>query len=749
MYKHLVWIILNIILFTICIGFALAGSADVDSLRENTVVSFNGKFIDHSPYENAQICSPNGAFSCQFDIGHVSDEIRQLNNFRFYENNELLFTLDQVPGSDLYISNSGHIAFLDHNHHFQGQLTVSFYSKEGQALFSKTFRRASLFGFSPAGNKFGIGDAAGLQIISMNDQQIRSYPNGYQFAISINENLVAVASENKIALYANGDSQGIISTDIDYPRGVEISPDNRLVAIIGKKLLQVYSLITCKLLFENSLPEKISFRDLKVGDNQIITGAQYRDDEFSKGILKIYDLQGAIILDEIKAEKYIKPQGKIARPDPPSTTYEQIPWPLAPFDSVHTVWNHYEQHMSYGEPYWSYLHQGLDIITGVGEPVYAVAPGIVKCVLTLGGDSYWRTAISPQQSAGWSNGWLYAHLIESSIQFDVGDSIQLHDYLGDIIYWAPNWGHIHFAEIRDTGLVWDYFDNQWGITHNPLLSLTPSTDLVPPVIEDVFSWSKFAFCLNESSTYLNPDSLYGDIDIILKISDYIGDSPWEQPAFETYYWLVSPANQDTAIMPTLGQILNHEYDFFGVDDFVPYATLLYKRDNILLPPQWMDEDRDYYQIMTNNDGDSTVDLEEHELALHTPYYEDGLYRLFVKAMDAYGNSAVDSQDIEIKNNTVDIENTPENGPQRFLLSQNYPNPFNSATRISYWLLTAAQVRLAIYDILGREVRVLVDEYQETGHYPVVFNAAGLPSGIYYYKLQSDYSTEIRKMTYVR
>ena len=76
----------------------------------------------------------------------------------------------------------------------------------------------------------------------------------------------------------------------------------------------------------------------------------------------------------------------------------------------------------------------VDLITAIGEPTYSVIDGYVKLVLTIGGASYWRIAVSDTQSAGRSDGWLSAHLIESTIQFDVGDTVQVHDYIGDISY---------------------------------------------------------------------------------------------------------------------------------------------------------------------------------------------------------------------------------------------------------------------------------------------------------------------------
>ena len=64
-----------------------------------------------------------------------------------------------------------------------------------------------------------------------------------------------------------------------------------------------------------------------------------------------------------------------------NSDYDPIPWPFAPFDSMRTIWNHYEQNMGTGG-LDSYLHQGLDFIVPIGEPTYSVIDGYVKLVGT-------------------------------------------------------------------------------------------------------------------------------------------------------------------------------------------------------------------------------------------------------------------------------------------------------------------------------------------------------------------------------
>ncbi|MDW8018912.1 MAG: S8 family serine peptidase [Chloroherpetonaceae bacterium] len=84
-------------------------------------------------------------------------------------------------------------------------------------------------------------------------------------------------------------------------------------------------------------------------------------------------------------------------------------------------------------------------------------------------------------------------------------------------------------------------------------------------------------------------------------------------------------------------------------------------------------------------------------------------------------------------------------PETFALEQNYPNPFNPTTVISYQLPVASTVSLKVYDMLGREVATLFSGRQAAGRYQATFNASGLASGMYFYRLQAGSYVETKKM----
>ncbi len=106
----------------------------------------------------------------------------------------------------------------------------------------------------------------------------------------------------------------------------------------------------------------------------------------------------------------------------------------------------------------------------------------------------------------------------------------------------------------------------------------------------------------------------------------------------------------------------------------------------------------------------------------------------------------------------DIKNESDIIAENFVLEQNYPNPFNPATKIQFTIpdnlirseaKNLVDVQLKVYDILGSEIATLVNEEKSTGTYEVTFNAEGLPSGTYLYRLSAGEFTETKKMIFIK
>ncbi|MFA7360315.1 MAG: T9SS type A sorting domain-containing protein [Candidatus Kapaibacterium sp.] len=101
------------------------------------------------------------------------------------------------------------------------------------------------------------------------------------------------------------------------------------------------------------------------------------------------------------------------------------------------------------------------------------------------------------------------------------------------------------------------------------------------------------------------------------------------------------------------------------------------------------------------------------------------------------------------NGIVGITQTGSEIPAAYSLSQNYPNPFNPVTKINFALPKQGLVTLKVYDMLGREVRTLVNEVKSAGNYTVDLNGSQLTSGVYFYKIQANGYTDIKKMTLIK
>ncbi|HRE40793.1 MAG TPA: T9SS type A sorting domain-containing protein [Ignavibacteria bacterium] len=98
---------------------------------------------------------------------------------------------------------------------------------------------------------------------------------------------------------------------------------------------------------------------------------------------------------------------------------------------------------------------------------------------------------------------------------------------------------------------------------------------------------------------------------------------------------------------------------------------------------------------------------------------------------------------------VGIENTSSLSPEKYSLSQNYPNPFNPSTSIKFSLPKSENVKLVVFNSLGKEVATLVNEKLISGEYEIEFEAGNLASGVYYYTIESGEFRETRKMVLMK
>lgn len=123
------------------------------------------------------------------------------------------------------------------------------------------------------------------------------------------------------------------------------------------------------------------------------------------------------------------------------------------------------------------------------------------------------------------------------------------------------------------------------------------------------------------------------------------------------------------------------------------------------------------------------------------------YTWYVEATDGIDTTRTTQRTFKTSS-TVDIDQSIQM-PDEFFLNQNFPNPFNPLTRISYSLKSNSKVYLSIWNLLGMKVKGLIDEVQSAGIHEIDFSGADLPSGTYFYRLQSADGIIIKKMTLLK
>jgi hypothetical protein len=143
-------------------------------------------------------------------------------------------------------------------------------------------------------------------------------------------------------------------------------------------------------------------------------------------------------------------------------------------------------------------------------------------------------------------------------------------------------------------------------------------------------------------------------------------------------------------------------------------------------------------------GSSPANLAELGTTSDTQYVDqspisgNGYYA--VRAMDIHENLSPFSNTI-----ITGVADEDQKFPREYALNQNYPNPFNPSTTIKYALPQASHVNLSVFNTLGQRVALLVDGKQEAGYHEVNFDASGLTSGVYFYRLQAVEYTETKKL----
>jgi hypothetical protein len=126
--------------------------------------------------------------------------------------------------------------------------------------------------------------------------------------------------------------------------------------------------------------------------------------------------------------------------------------------------------------------------------------------------------------------------------------------------------------------------------------------------------------------------------------------------------------------------------------------------------------------------------ERHSYSFIDDVVENGTYDYRLKQIDFDGSFEY--------SNIVEVQVIQ---PFEFSLEQNYPNPFNPSTKIKYSIPQISQVQIKVFDVLGNELKTIVNEEKSTGTYEITLHAENLPSGVYFYQLRAGEFVQTKKM----
>ena len=649
--------------------------------------------------------------------GHInySEEIPETEYY--IDNGEYYIDIEgkTLIGNSLFTIDDGFLTLTSEHENIPTWLRI--YNKNGKQLYYKEFRKVINISFSENRKFAAFYDGNVLQVLDISRLQLTSFKRSIQFAINNSGISIFVDQDNDIHFQEQVFSVSKnIRTVLFHNEIPSIITENTIYNI--KQNLQNLHTFTGEI-FEVKIIENTLYLVIRNNSN-------YK-------LIKFNNSGNVEQIDEIIFERS---SNRIHEPIYAPLNYgaEDFPFPIG---------NSYAEIQQYGNT--PYLHPGVDYLGDDYQEVYAVHDGFVKAVLTTGGDPYWRVAIANEDSPEETQGYLYAHLNQSSITVIVGDEVVAGDLLGTLYPWNYyDFTHIHFARVFCTGTQW-YGD--WWTTENNLFDVINIQDTIPPIFEDVWENNRFAF-VNDNGTYLDPMALSGEFDIIAKCHD-IANSVWRIDLHDLSYSLHPIGNPDSTLFQQFSYVYDFDLDTYHsgiVDDMI--LNTIYSRDATCYSIGNYTE-REYYHIITNSNGDSLITEDDAAESFNSTQFPDNYYFFKVTARDACLNTTVDSMLVYFNNG---ISNSEDHQlPFTNYQLTNYPNPFNPSTTISFSVTQNSDfVNLEIYNLKGQKIKDISPslchpefiEGRGNNQYSISWdgtdeNNQPVSSGIYFYKLRID------------
>ncbi len=641
--------------------------------------------------------------------GHITQDRNKKDLEYSIENGLFTISCDgyTFEGNSFFRTTSGYLTLITLEDNVPSVLRL--YDNNGELIFKNIYSKIINIVLSENQKYIAFYDGNGIVILSDDAAVIKNYRGSIVFAVDDFGNPAFYNSDQKAinyksySLLINEHPHNIIFCN----QKLVVSTRNSISLFLEGRLIPLYS--SQKTIFETkAINTELYFVE--------------RDEQDTSFVFKLYHYKNNSIVqkDEVQFNlKETKTHQAITAP----LDYGIIPQPFP-------IGNSYAEIQQYGGS--PYLHPGVDFLGGDYANVFAVHSGYIKAILTTGGSAYWRIGISNENTSAESEGYLYAHLNQNSIPYMVGDQVQVGNLLGTLYPWGfSDFTHIHFARIISSGLTWS---GNWWTTDNPLLDVINIEDTTAPVFENAYGSDLFAF-RTEAGTYLDPDNLMGEIDIIAKCHD-IANSTWRIDVWDLMFKLHPGSNPGSTIYERFSFAYDMPLDTYvngTYDNMVLYT--IYSRD----PYCYSIGDystRNYYHIITNSDGDSVITEYDQYENLDTSQFPDGQYILEVIARDCSLNETSASMTITFDNVSIDEPEMHED-----LMQSMYPNPFNPDVHgticLSFYCPDISQdMHIDIYNSKGQHVRKLFTQQPFDNFTQLYWNGNdeyGVPvlSGIYF------------------
>jgi len=543
--------------------------------------------------------------------------------------------LPDVVGTGFLVSELGQVVVTTATHADHVPVHLAVLDRVGRVRYAEELVGLTGPRLSRDGDQVGLRTRGDVRVLDLTTFQVTRHPRLGVFA---------VGDEGQVAGVPIGTSDVVLSEGgerwrVTLPAPARVLAFDAAGDVWAVTARALYRLRGGTALARFHAPEGSDLRDLYVASERVHLGLRRVEGARTFGRHVVLDPTG-------RAGETLDLSVGPAPPAAPTGAGKvgAILWPLAP-NTQHPIGNTYAEFQEYSNGN-EYLHPGVDVLGSDGQPVYAVADGVVKAVLTTSGQWHWRVATG-DAGAGTSTGYLYAHLDLPTIAVNVGDTVVAGQYLGDLVPWpVASFTHCHFARIEDTGTQWF---GDWLCTDNPHLDFEGLTETQAPVFENARGGDLFAFPTNETSSYQNKNDLHGEVDVVVHVGDRL-NSGWTCSVQRLRY-SIWPAGDPGA--PVVDNRLAVEFDMhldtYQDGPFDPLLVeLLYKEDSTCNTNGDYGS-REFFHVITNSDGDDVYEAADADEAWDTTAVANGSYVIEVTAWDAAGNSATAAMTVTVDN----------------------------------------------------------------------------------------------------